>query len=267
MNKLSAVFGYELRRSMTVGRMAWWVILAGFPILITQLVRYANDFAAEGLRPHQINATWSLIYYMLVPCVCCALSVFLHTAPAIAGELEQRSWVYLATRPNGIFWLLVGKYLVAVLWAVTAALAGATGSILTCGAPDPLAIWLSMSSLSLLSSCSYAALYLMIGALFPRRAMVFCVAYTAVVEGFLSFIPAVINRITIQFRLRSLFVQWMDEEIRDAINNDAFSQFLLSQSSNTVQVLWLLSLTAIFVAAALIVAHRKEFTAAAESDV
>jgi ABC-type transport system involved in multi-copper enzyme maturation permease subunit len=252
---------------MTFGRMAWWFLLAGFPILITILIRYANDFAQSGVTPTQIDAIWSGIYYMLVPGVCCALSVFLHTAPAVASELENRSWVYLATRPNGVFWLLLGKYLVAVLWAISAAVVGVSVSAILCNASSPFQIWSSMVKLSTLSSISYAALYLMIGAMFPRRAMVFCVAYTAVVEVFLSMIPAVVNRLTIQYRMRSLFVNWMDEEMRAQIQDDSISQYMFAQGSVIEQILWLLSLTAIFLVIAQIVAHKKEFTSAAESDV
>jgi hypothetical protein len=267
VNALSAVFRFELRRSLTVGRMAWWFVLAGFPVLITILIVSANDFAEEVGNPSRIDTIWSTIYYMLIPGVCCALSVFLHTAPAVASELELRSWVYLATRPNGIFWLLLGKYLVAVLWAVTAALSGATIAVLLSSAPSPAAIWLAIAKLSVLSSISYAALFLMIGAMFPKRAMVFSVAYTAVVEVFLSMIPAVVNRITIQYRMRSLFVQWMPEETREIIQSDSFSQYLIAQGSLTEQVLWVLCLTAIYLVVAQVVAHKREFTSASESDI
>ena len=49
---------------------------------------------------------------------------FLWATPAISAELERRSWVYLAVRPNGGTAVLLGKYLAAVSWVLTAALVG-----------------------------------------------------------------------------------------------------------------------------------------------
>ena len=39
--------------------------------------------------------------------------------------------------------------------------------------------------------------------------MVVAVVYTIVFEGFMGFIPATINQLTVQYRLRSLLVGWM----------------------------------------------------------
>ena len=36
---VGAVFRFEWRRSLTVPRMAWWLALAGFPVLLTALVK------------------------------------------------------------------------------------------------------------------------------------------------------------------------------------------------------------------------------------
>jgi len=156
---------------------------------------------------------------------------------------------------------------VAVLWAISAAVAGVTISVLLCTAPSAGQIWFSMVRLSVLSSVSYGALYLMIGAMFPRRSMVFSVAYTAIVEVFLSMIPAVINRLTIQYRMRSLFIYWMDDEMREQILDDDFSQLMFAEGTASTQIFWLTGMTLVFLLTALIVAHKREFTSASESDV
>lgn len=269
MNQLRAVFFYEWKRSLTLGRLCWWAVLTAFPVLITLLVTSEADFENEGMSPAEIEGVWSLLFYMLIPCVCCALGVFLNAAPAIASELEQRSWVYLATRPHGIFWLLTGKYLVAVAWASTSAIASVSLALPLIGVDHPGRVWWSIARLSVLSSIAYAALYLMIGALFPRRAMVFSITYTVVVEVVLSLIPAIINRLTIQYRLRSLLMQWVElpEEGRREMEENPFFNYVFAEDSSSVQILWLLGLTAVFLAAATAAAHLSEFTAASESDV
>lgn len=263
MNALRAVFVYEWKRSLTAGRIAWWLAMAAFPVIITILIQSLGDFTKMPVEEQE--STWSVTFYALIPCVCVALSVLLTAAPAVASELEQRSWVYLATRPNGIFWLLIGKYLVSVTWGTTAAWFGTFVSVLLCGIGAPVTIIASLSALSFLSALSYSALYILVGAMFPKRAMVFCLVYTAVIELVFGSIPAVINRMTVQFRLRTLFVNWMP--LSDEIRNEPAFKFLLEEGSSSVQCFWLVTLSVLFLVSAIVVAHRKEFTAATEGDV
>ena len=263
MKMLFATVRFEYSRVMTSGRTTWWFVLAGFPILIAGMIRaFPLAQAADEADSHLV---WSVAIYLLVPCITCAMGVLLIAGPAIITELEQRSWVYLATRPNGIFWLLLGKYLVAIAWASTAAISGLTIAVLFTGQETVFKIWVGMAALCVLSSMSYAAVFMLIGAIVPQRAMLFCVMWTAGVEGFISFIPAIINRITVQYRLRTLFVEWVQpgDEIRQ---NPLFAQSL-AEGPWYVQVLWLAALTSIFIAAAQVIAHNREFTGAAESDV
>ena len=334
MSSLWAVFSYEWRRGLTRGRIGWWLVLSLFPVLIAFMIRWQPQFG-RGMRPEEINTVWSIVFYLLIPCVCCVLGVFLNAAPAIAAELEQRSWVYLATRPRGILWLLLGKYLVAVLWAVTSAVMSisiaafvsqldfqayrngtASSNLMTSqsndvliplelvGEADPNIVnrtgvdgrirkgsvtdlltgcvhdvlwsdqgvmirrtWLTMIKLSVLSAVAYAALFLMIGAVFPKRAMVFSVAYIALVEIVLSLIPAVINRVTFQYRLRSLMINWADPVGQDQMQDNMFFKYVFADGGNTEQVAWMVGLASLFLLVALIVAQKREFTAAAESDL
>jgi len=61
-----------------------------------------------------------------------------------------------------------------------------------------------------IASMSYGAVYSLFGVWLHRRAMVLAVAYTLIFELLVSLIPAVINKFTVQYRLRGLFVTWMD---------------------------------------------------------
>lgn len=263
MTVLFATVRFEYSRIMSTGRIAWWFVLAGFPALIAGLIRvFPLSNASEEFDSHFF---WSIAMYLLVPCITCAMGVLLSTGPAIATELEQRSWVYLATRPNGVFWLLLGKYLVAIAWASTAAIAGLTIAVMFTGQATILRIWAGMAALSILSSMSYAAVYLVVGAIAPQRAMLFCVVWTAAVEGFMSFIPAMINRITVQYRLRTLFVDWVQPG--DGIQDNPLFTQSLAEGPWYIQILWLAALTCVFMTAAQMIAHRREFTAAVESDM
>lgn len=264
MNALRAVFVYEWKRSLTLARIGWWFAMAAFPVMITFLIRTLGD-PENQIDIATQKSTWSMTLYALIPGVCVTLSVLLTAAPAVASELEQRSWVYLATRPNGIFWLLLGKYLVSVSWGTTAAWMGTVYSVAYCGMDQQLRMLLSLSALSLLSALAYSSVFMLIGAIFPKRAMVFCMMYTVIVELVFGSIPAVINRMTVQFRLRTLFVNWMP--IDKSMKDDSVFQYVMIDGSSFVQCFWLITLSVLFLVAAIVVAHRKEFTSATEGDV
>ena len=184
MNTLIATIHFESSRVTTAGRITWWFVLAAFPILITGLIRFfalAESIDAETPPPEPTKAIdadfsiadavnddfplsdptdpdvdthqfWSWAIYILVPCITCAMGVLLSAGPSIATELEQRSWAYVATRPNGIFWLMLGKYAVALAWATSAAVAGLSISVLFSMQPTVGRIWISCVALSALSA-------------------------------------------------------------------------------------------------------------------
>jgi hypothetical protein len=60
------------------------------------------------------------------------------------------------------------------------------------------------------AALAYAALFLTVGTLVQKRAMVSAFLYAFFIEGILSTLPATINQLTISFRLRSMLVQLLD---------------------------------------------------------
>lgn len=263
MREVAAVFFYECRRMLTPGRLVWWLTITGFPVAITLLIRWNLKQAESGLN--NVDASWSLAYYMLVPGVCTALGVLVTAGPAVASELEQRSWIYLASRPHGIPRLLLGKYLAAVVFGCTAAWVGLSVSVALCTADSRLKIWWAMVVLSGLSAISSAAVFLFLGTVMLRRAMVLCMAYAFLVEGILGSLPAFVNRFTMQYRLRSLLVQWLPLPVNR--QGEPVLNYAIGAEPAWQHIGWIVALTGVFLAAAVLVARGREFTAAAESDV
>lgn len=282
MNSLMAMVGFEWKRLITPGRSFWWLVVAAFPAAIIFLMQNLGQFAdvttwqrnlermqarevtAEEAQEH-IDLLLTLALYFLAPSISCILGCLLTAAPSVASELEQHSWTYLATRPNGLFHLVIGKYLVAFFWSASATVAGLSlGLFFAQMNTKADAAW-ALIGVSLLSAMSYSALFLMIGTVFHQRSMVFCVAYTAAVELFLGFFPAVINRFTIQYRLRSLLHEWTTTS-KDSFTIDV-TKFVDATEGPMLQVLWLVSLTVVFLAVALTSVQVREFTVAAETDV
>lgn len=203
------VIRFELARSVTPGRMAIWGLLTGFPVLLFTILKFANSMA-----PIQ---WWGLTLYFLVPEVVCLLGLLLWATPAVSTEIEGQTWIYLAMRRSGRSSVLIGKYLTAVIWTLSAALVSITVCMLIVGAIGGLKLWCVMCALAALSCVAHGAIYLLIGVLFYRRTMVTAVGYTLGIEYTLSLIPALANKLTVNYRLRGLLADWMDWE--DARSN------------------------------------------------
>ena len=81
-----------------------------------------------------------------------------------------------------------------------------------------------------------------------------------------ALIPAVVNTITIQFRLRCLLVRWMEWDAHVVGNNAAFLAYF-GEESAWWHVNVLLAMTAGFLIAAAFILRWREFTTSAEADV
>lgn len=219
----------------------------------------------RAMTQQNVDTIYTIAIYFLGPSIACMLGALLTAAPSVASELEQHSWIYLATRPHGLFHLVVGKYIVAVLWSASATVVGVLAAVFVSGIDAIGESGCALVGLAVLSAGCYSALYIMIGTLFPKRAMVFCVAYTAGVELFMGFFPAVINRLTVQYRLRSLLLKWTTQS--KEFEESPLMNYVASTEGVLLQLFWLASFAAVFLAVALTTVQVREFTTASESDV
>jgi len=259
VHRILAVLRFEGKRSLSALRMLWWCLLTMFPAMLLGLIRF-NVGRPPSPEPAEIAV------YVLCPGVVCMLGVFMWATPWLSSELEGRSWVYLAVRPEGALSVMLGKYLLAVFWTMPAGLIATTLSSLIIAKSEALHLMWAQWGLVILSCVAYAAIFVLIGALFPKRAMVIGVFYAIVFEVVLASVPAAVNLLTVQYRLRCLFVRWLEWDKRDAASGPLFQAYLGEESA-----LWhvgtLLAMTAGFLAVAAFILRWKEFTAEAESDV
>ena len=257
LGNVGAVFLFEWRRSLTAPRIAWWLILTCFPACIVGLIRLVPD---EPPRE-----AWALVFFALFPMLVSMLGTFLWATPAISAELERRSWVYLAVRPNGGTAVLLGKYLAAVSWVLTAAVVGLAIALAISPTDDWRRIGATIVSLVFLSCPAYAAVYLLLGTLFPKRSMAIAVAYTMVFELIISLVPAMINKFTVQYRLRALVVDWADVSIGD--QREFVAMALIGDAPAWHHVLVLIVYTLFLLVVSVGVLRASEFSSEEESGV
>lgn len=246
---------FELRRSLTWGRIFIWLILVAFPVAImVTMSSMAKSSMGANFNATAFFEVFGVTLYFLVPEVTCLLGLLLWATPAISTEIEGQTWIYLAMRASGRRSVLVGKYLTAVFWTVSAAIAAITLSVFSTGSAEAFRMWWVLSLLAVMSCLAHAALYVLIGAVFYRRTMVAAVLYTVVVEFGLSFIPALVNKFTINYRLRGLLANWMDW---DRARSQAESIFGSEPTQN--HLLALLAITIVFLCLAVRKVERTEY--------
>lgn len=201
------VFRYELSRSLTPFRVLLWFALMLFPVALVGCVRFAIfragnvDDALDG---------FPVVLFVLLPEVITILCMLLWATPIVNAELESQTWVYAVVRPKARWSLILGKYLVAVLWTASCTSLASTLSIPLLGISGSWKAWVALVSLCFLAAFCYGSLFMLIGTLFQRRAMVVAFIYAIIIEFLMATIPAVINRFTFSFRLWSIFFNSID---------------------------------------------------------
>ena len=190
------------------------VALTAFPPLMALMIRLSMP-AVRAESAEIETKVFTIIIYVLSPCVACMMGVFLWATPAISSELEGRSWTYLSVRPYGPMSVLLGKYLVAITWALPVGIISSCLSTVILLRESQLQIMAIESALATVSCLAYAGVFLLIGVLTPKRAMLAGIAYAVVAEMVLALVPAAANLFTIQYRLRCLLVRWMELDFED----------------------------------------------------
>ncbi len=210
---------------------------------------------------------WCWMLFALIPMLVSMLGTLLWATPAISAELERRSWVYLTVRPNGGTAVLLGKYLAAVTWVIPPALIGLSIAVPLADSGDGGRLWWTMLRLVCLSCPAYGAIYLLLGTLLPRRALVLAVAYTLIFELIVAAVPAVINKLTIQYRLRALLVDWCQLSLTGPRGRQSGVLAFIGDEPVWQHVAILLLLPPVLILVSIAILRWSEFSSSAESDV
>jgi hypothetical protein len=253
--RVAAVVLFEVRRTATFARLAWWAVLALFPVAIVSLL------VGTGGPVPPSRDVWSVILFVLVVIIVCMLSLLLWATPIVNAEVEGNSWPYLAVRPGGKTRVLVGKYLAAVAWSALAGWTGLTISLLITQPVRAFHTWTVLAVLVLLSSISYGALFTFIGVVAHKRPMVVAVGYALILEFVMAWAPAVVNQVTMRLRLQTLMYLWIDWE--NPVPPEAL--FFIDRAPAIQQILILLGFSAGLLAAAIWVLRQKTLVSASEA--
>jgi len=260
MRSIPGVVDYELSRSFTPSRLAMFVLMVAIP---TALLISVSNLTPQRVRNEQeTNFAFCLLLFFLIPQLLTMLGMLVLASPIVHTELEGQSWVYSLVRYQGRRALLLGKYIVAVLWTTCAGIVSASIAIPFLPLEAPLRTWCTISLLCVLASIAYGALFCLIGVVFQKRVMVISFIYALVAEGFLAWIPAVINQFTISYRLRSILFRWQDLSVDRYFQSDGMVRngMVASDPTGWVQIGWVVGITAGLLLLALLLIERIQYS-------
>jgi ABC-2 type transport system permease protein len=212
IGKILAVFRYELKQSFGIGTTIIWLLIILFPSalqLLINLAGYADSVTIELA---------GMLVVALIPGAVCLLNALMSMSSFLHIELEGNTWPYVAVRSQGKVALMFGKYLVAVTRSMAAGMFALMLMMpLTSHALETdFGLFVGVTAaLVVLSSISYCSLFCLLGVIMHKRPLIMAVIYMVAFEGLISILPAVVNKITIHYYLRSMLVRWMDWEIFD----------------------------------------------------
>ncbi len=191
-------------RQMLGGKKIWLLgLFLCLPILLIVAVLAADGFV-KGEDPETAEIAPAIFLYIIYPQVLCIMASLIYGASLLAGEMEEKTLVYLFSRAQPRWKILLGKSLTTAL--VLACMISLSMSICfaLAGMPFGVRLWLALLATIFAACFAYTALFALLGIALPKRAITAGLIYAVMVEVILSFVPALINEITISHYLRSM---------------------------------------------------------------
>ncbi|MHB8638161.1 MAG: ABC transporter permease [Fimbriimonadaceae bacterium] len=193
-----AIFLQAIGDYTRIRRVIPWLMLAAFGAF------GAYMWAAFGKGSTGVDR-YSMVSYMLVFRIAGLSAVFFATAN-VSAEVEQRTIVYLLTRPVPRWMLLVTRYLAAVtvVSAIGVIASLAVSAAAYGGNPfgNPL---LGKDVLALiLAAFAYGGAFVLVTVVFPTRAMIICLLYVFGWEGLVPNMPGTMYYLSIFSHLQAV---------------------------------------------------------------
>lgn len=167
----------------------------------------------DPAAPLTLDAICTGYLFLLYPQVICLLLALFYGTSVLGHELSGKTLTYLFTRSLPRWKFVVGKYLGIVSALVVPACLSLLASWLILGGEGGLNAVAALAVGTAGALIAYTAIFIMFGFLVPRRAMIAAILYGVVFELILSFMPALVNRLTVTYYLRSLVADMLEIQI------------------------------------------------------
>src|SRR5207302_4379280 len=171
---------------------------------------------------------------------------------ALGGERDDRSLIWLLTRPLPRPSIYLAKYVALLPWSLGLNLGGFALLCLAAGRPGPQAIRLFWPAV-LFGTLAFAALFHFMGAFFRRPAII-AVVYSFFLETILGNMPGYMKRLSISFYARCMM---FDAAAEQGVQPEKPSMYLPVDGQTGMWVL--IITTVVLVVAGMVVFARHEY--------
>lgn len=193
---VGAIFSQALREYLRFRRLVPWLLLSVLCLLVAANWKRISPNAS--MVEAYSNVSSGLVFHIM------ALASAIFTTAIITQEVEQRTIVYLVTRPVPRWKLLLVRYVASVLvvaaLGVIAAVFTSLGSFHNLSANGLLAQDLKAI---VIGAAAYGAFFLFISLLF-NRALIICALYAFGWEASIPNMPGSMGRLSIFSNLQAL---------------------------------------------------------------
>lgn len=194
---INAVFTQALREYLRFRRLVPWMLLSLLCLLLAAMWQHLDKGASSVDRYALVS---SILVFKLL-----ALASAIFTTAIVSQEVEQRTIVYLLTRPVPRWQLLLVRYLASVvvvtLLGIFASVLSSMGAYGGGFASNPL---LGRDALALfVGALAYGALFLMVSLLF-NRALIICTLFAFGWESSVPSLPGDIYRLSVYSYLQPI---------------------------------------------------------------
>lgn len=240
-----------LKDFLRVRRLAIWIIIVVALFGLSKAFLYVNQGVSE--RDAYIQLSGLMVYKIL------ALAAAIFSAAVVSQEIEQKTIVYLVTRPVPRPTILICRYIatvivvfmVGVFAALTASLA-----VFGMGALQNEVLWRDIPAL-FMGAAAYSGLFVWFS-LLMNRSMLVNLMFAFGWETFIPNIPGDIHRLSIHTYVSAIAQRPTTDQVNSAIGfiSGESSQDLVSRSTGYIT---LFVLTIAFVALASWWFHNFEY--------
>lgn len=218
--------------------------------LVRTDVRTADErpFAGAGFAVFSRTVVFLVFLTFLLP-----LWSLSFATEAIGGERENRSLIWMLTRPLPRWAMYLARWVALLPWAIGLNLGGFALLCLAAGPPGQLALWLYGPAV-LWASLAFASLFLLMGAICPRPAIV-AILYSFCLEMVMGNMPGYLKRLSVSFYARCLM---LDQANAYGVETEQAAAFLPVSSQEALAVL--LAATLLLLVLGMFLFSRAEFS-------
>ena len=246
-----AVAYLQFRRILG-GRRIWFLgIVLLLPVLLAGVIQFTGGFSKSDRE-----LAIPIYLFLFYPQALCILLALLYGSSMLITEVEEKTLTYLFTRCLAKWKVIVSKYVTTALCMAGLAILSLLACWLIFGCEGGFRFFLGFAAATFGGALAYTAIFGALGIILPKRAEVAGLIYAVLMECMLSFVPAVVNTLTVTYYLRSLVVRIAGLEIPSELDRIVGAESILT----CMGILTLM--TAIYVALTSLIASSREFATA-----